>query len=64
MYVECTHKSRGDSYECTTYHYDTDRKDIPKLYPFASSRQRLELPMSRINLQGPKDVRIIEVQRY
>ena len=39
-----------------------DRKDIPKLNPFASLRsvminpQWLELLMSRTNLHGPKDV--------
>ena len=42
-------------------------KDIPKLYPFASwpgamiNPQRLKLSMSRTNLLGPKNVRVIEV---
>ena len=47
-----------------------DRKYIPKLYPFVSSPgaminpQWLELPISKTNFHGPKDVRAIEVRLY
>ena len=45
-----------------TYHTCLeDQKDFLKLSPFASNSQWLELPMSRINFHGPKDVRAIEV---
>ena len=46
------------------------RKDFPKLSLFAScigamiNPQWLELPMSRTNFLGPKDVRAIEVRLY
>ena len=55
----------------TTYHYYIKvGKDNPELSPFASwpvamiNHQWLELPMSRTNFHGPKDVRAIEVQLY
>ena len=47
-----------------------NRKDFPELSLFASwtgamiSPQWLELPMSRRNFHGPKDVRAIEVRLY
>ena len=47
-----------------------NRKDFPKLSLFASwagamiNPQWLELPMSRTNFHGPKDVRAIEVRLY
>ena len=47
-----------------------DRKDVSKLSPFASrpgariNPQWLELPISRTNFQGPKDVRAIKVRLY
>ena len=46
------------------------RKEIPKLSPAAfwpgamTDPQLLELPMSRTNFHGPKDVRAIEVRLY
>ena len=61
----------SNSNEYTTYHYCIeDGKDFPKLSPFASSPgaminpQWFELPTSRTNFHGPKDVRAIEVQLY
>ena len=55
----------------STYYYFTgERKAIPKLSPFSSwpgaliNPQWLELPMSRTNSHGPKDVRAIEVRLY
>ena len=50
------------------YHYVENRKDFPKLSLFASwtggmiNPQWLELPMSRTNFHGPKDVRAIEIR--
>ena len=47
-----------------------DRKDFPKLSQFASwpgamiNPQWLELPISRTNFHGPKDVRVIEARLY
>ena len=47
-----------------------NRKDFPKLSPFASwtgamiNPQWLELPMSRTNFHGPKDVWATEVRLY
>ena len=62
---------RGDSNEYSTYHYFIEgRKDISELPLFSSlpgamiNPQRLKLPLSRINLHGPKDVRAIEVGLY
>ena len=62
---------RGDSNEYTPYnHCVENRKDFPKLSLFASwtgamiNLQWLELPMSRTNFPGPKDVRAIEVRLY
>ena len=49
------------------HHYVENRKDFPKLLLSASwtgamiNPQWLELPMSRTNFHGPKDVRAIEV---
>ena len=46
-----------------------DRKDSPKLSTFAYllgamiNPQWFELPMSRTNFNGPKDVRAIEVRQ-
>ena len=55
----------------STYnHCVENRKDFPKLSLFASwtgvmiNPQWLELPMSRTNFHGPKDVRAIEVRLY
>ena len=54
-----------------TYHYFVeDRKHFHKLSPFASwpgaiiKSHWLELPISRTNFHGPKDVRAIEVWLY
>ena len=47
-----------------------DWKDMSELSPFAPlpgamiNPQLLELPMSRTNFHGPKDVQAIEVQKY
>ena len=47
-----------------------DRKDFFKLSPFASrpgamiNPQWLELPISRTNFHGPKDVRATDVRLY
>ena len=55
---------------CFMYHCVENRKDFPKLSLFASwtvamiNPQWLELPMSRTNFHGPKDVRAIEVRLY
>ena len=52
----------------TPLSYKRLKTDIPKLYPCASwpvvmiKRQWIELPMSRTNLNSPKDVRVIEVR--
>ena len=61
----------GNSNEYTKYTiFIEDGKDILKLYPFASwpgvmiNSPWLKLPMSRTNLHGPKDIRVIEVQQY
>ena len=49
---------------------DSRWEDFPKLLPFTSwpgaviNPQWLELPISRTNLHGPKDVRAIEVRLY
>ena len=55
----------------TLYNYCVEnRKDFPKLSLFSSSTgaminpQWFELPMSRTNFHGPKDVRAIEVRLY
>ena len=55
----------------STYnHCVENRKDYPKLSLFASwsgdmiNPQWLELPVSRTNFHGPKDVRAIEVRLY
>ena len=51
-------------------HYVENWKDVPNLSLFAFwtgaiiNPQWLELPMSRTNFHGPKDVRAIEVQLY
>ena len=51
-------------------HCEENRKEFPKLSLFASrtgamiNPQWLELPMSRTNFHGPKDVRAIEVWLY
>ena len=63
---------RGDSNKYTQYTFNCikDRKDFPKLSPFASwlgtmiNPQWLELPMSRTIFHGPKDVWAIEVWLY
>ena len=61
---------RGDSTEYTQQTLIEDLKTSPKLFPFASSSgavinlQQVELPMPRINIHGPKDVRAIEVRLY
>ena len=47
-----------------------NRKDFPKLSLFASwtgamiNPQWLDLPMSRTNFHGPKDIRAIEIRLY
>ena len=55
----------------STYHICIeDQKYFPKLSPFASwpramiNTRWLELPMSRTNFYGPKDVRANEVRLY
>ena len=55
----------------STYNYCVDdRKVIPKLSSFASwpgainNPQYLELPISRSNFHGPKEIRVIEVRLY
>ena len=55
----------------SAHHYFIEnRADIPKLSIFASwppamfNPQWLELPMSRTNFHGSKDVRTIEVRPY
>ena len=63
---------RGDSNEYTQHTIIVYKieKDFPKLSLFASwtgamiNHQWLELPMSRTNFHGPKDVRAIEVRLY
>ena len=62
---------RGDSKEYTRHTITVEnRKDFPKLSLFASrtgamiNPQWLELPMSRTNIHGHKDVRAIEVRLY
>ena len=51
-------------------HCVENRKDFPKLSLFASwtgamiNPQWLELPMSRMNFHGPKDIRAIEGWLY
>ena len=62
---------RGDSNEYTQHTIIVQKiEDFPKLSLFASSTgvminpQWLELPMSRTNFHGPKDVRAIEVRLY
>ena len=62
---------RGDSNEYTQHTITVEnRKYFPKLSLFASwtgamiNPQWLELPMSRTNFHGPKDVRAIEVRLY
>ena len=60
---------RGDSNEYTQHalYFMEAGKDIPKVSPFTSrsvvmiNPQWLELPMSRTNFYGPKDVRVTEV---
>ena len=58
------------SVHSTCNYYTEDRKDFTNLSPFASwpgamiNPQWLELPMSRTNLHGPKDVRDTEVRLY
>ena len=55
---------------CLFYHCVENRKDFPKLSLFASltgaiiNPQWFELPMSRTNFHGPKDIRAIEVRLY
>ena len=55
----------------STYNHCVENwKDFPKLSLFVSwtdamiNPQWLELPMSRMNFHGPKDVRAIEVWLY
>ena len=68
--LESPHRSDSNEYTQHTNHCVENRKDFPKLSPFASSTgaminpQWLELPMSRTNFHGPKDVRAIEVRLY
>ena len=66
-----TASSRRYLSEHSTYHYFIeDRKEIPEESPFASwyvaviNPQWFELPMSRTNFHGHKDIRAIEVRLY
>ena len=71
LYIVCTHKNRLDEAILMSTNniplLKEGQKDFPKLSPFASwhgamiNPQWLELPISRINFHGPKDVRATEV---
>ena len=64
MYVVC------NEYTQHTHYFIESRKVVPKssLFTFSSDAivnpQWLELPMSRTNFHGPKDVRAVEVRLY
>ena len=74
LYVVCTHQNRLIEAilmsSLNNNHCVENRKDFPKLLLFTSwtgamiNPQWLELPMSRTNFHGRKDVRAIEVRLY
>ena len=57
---------RGDSNKYTQHTIFINLNEIPKVSPFGVliNPQWLELPTSRTNFHGPKDVRAIEVRLH
>ena len=65
--LKSSHRGDFNDYTQHTITLQKVGKDIPKLSLFDSSTgfminpQWLELPMSKINFHGPKDVRVFEI---
>ena len=68
--LELPHQGNSNEYMQHTIFFVEDRKHLHKLLPFASwsgamiKSHWLELPISRTNFYGPKDVWAIEVWLY